>query len=143
MRVEVMGLMGQRIAVLATDGDHYDLYRAETGGVERGTIHPAILWEVAGVPLTRPARELRLDSAGRPRHYQVGAGDDALLTAEWDEYKEVGASAFAHRVELDFPRAGARAEVSFRRVEINPPLPDALFRLDVSERVSSPAEGDP
>lgn len=51
LRLEVMGLLGQRIAVLASDGESYDLYRAETGRVETAQVHPALLLEVAGVPL--------------------------------------------------------------------------------------------
>lgn len=182
MRVEVVGLLGQRVAVLATDGDRYELYRAETAGVERGEMHPAILWEVAGLPLTPdlavalllgapqaldsrgaqalalsdgslrltwpggpagPPRTLHFDASGRPRHYQVGLDDEVLLTAEWDDYREVQDATFAHHVELDFPGAEAHAKVSFRSVELNPALPDALFRLDPGDRVSSPAEGGP
>jgi hypothetical protein len=52
LRVEVIGLVGQRVAVLATDGQRYDLYRSETGLVEHGEIHPGVLYEVAGIPLT-------------------------------------------------------------------------------------------
>jgi hypothetical protein len=52
LRVEVLGLLNQRIAVLATDGERYDLYRSESGAVESGEIRPSVLWEVAGVPLT-------------------------------------------------------------------------------------------
>jgi hypothetical protein len=51
LRVEVLGLLNQRIAVLATDGERYDLYRSESGAVESGEIRPSVLWEVAGVPL--------------------------------------------------------------------------------------------
>jgi hypothetical protein len=57
--VEVLGLLGQRIAVLATDGGRYDLYRSENGAVESGEVHPAVLWEVTGVPLT-PEQAVRL-----------------------------------------------------------------------------------
>jgi hypothetical protein len=52
LRVEVLGLLNQRIAVLATDGQRFDLYRSESGAVESGEIRPSVLWEVAGVPLT-------------------------------------------------------------------------------------------
>jgi hypothetical protein len=52
LRLEVLGLMNQRIAVLATDGERYDLYRSESRAVESGEIRPSVLWEVAGVPLT-------------------------------------------------------------------------------------------
>lgn len=51
MRVEVLGLLGQRAMVLATDGLDYDLYRAEVAGLETGPVHDAVLYEAAGVPL--------------------------------------------------------------------------------------------
>ena len=59
MRLEVLGVLGQRVAVLATDGAHYDLYRAERPGIETGDVHPGILWEVAGLALT-PEETVRL-----------------------------------------------------------------------------------
>ncbi len=36
MRVEVMGLLGQRALVLATNGETYEVFRAESPGIERG-----------------------------------------------------------------------------------------------------------
>jgi len=65
LRVEVLGLLNQRIAVLATDGERYDLYRSESGAVESGEIQPSVLWEVAGVPLT-PEEAVRV-LLGAPR----------------------------------------------------------------------------
>lgn len=65
LRVEVLGLLNQRIAVLATDGERYDLYRSESGAVESGEIRPSVLWEVAGVPLT--AEEAVAVLLGAPR----------------------------------------------------------------------------
>jgi hypothetical protein len=52
LRLEVLGVLGQRVAVLATDGAHYDLYRAERPALESGDVHPGILYEVAGIPVT-------------------------------------------------------------------------------------------
>lgn len=52
LRLEILGMLGQRVAVLATDGVRYDLFRAENPGVETGEVHEGILWEVAGLPLT-------------------------------------------------------------------------------------------
>ncbi len=171
MRVEVIGLVGQRVAVLATDGVRYDLYRSETGLVEHGEIHPGILHEVAGVPLTPEqavtlllgapdadgssfsrgaarlfpdggirltwygaggvAHALDFDAEGRVRRYAVDPeSPEPLLRVAYDDYRPVAGIPFAHRVAFDFPRADARAEVSFRSVELNPPLADDLFRLD-------------
>ncbi len=52
LRLEVIGLLNQRVAILATDGDRYALFRRESPELERGAVHPGVLWEVAGVPLT-------------------------------------------------------------------------------------------
>jgi hypothetical protein len=72
LRVEVLGLLNQRIAVLATDGERYDLYRSESGAVESGEIRPSVLWEVAGVPLT-PEEVVRV-LLGAPR--MPASGDE-------------------------------------------------------------------
>lgn len=65
LRVEVLGLLGQRVAILTTDGRHYDLYRSGSSALERGQMRPSILWEVAGVPLT-PEAAVRLLLAAPP-----------------------------------------------------------------------------
>lgn len=52
LRLEIVGLLGQRVAVLATDGARYDLYRAERPALESGEVHAGILFEVAGLALT-------------------------------------------------------------------------------------------
>lgn len=174
IRLEVMGLVGQRVAVLATDGERFDLFRAETGQVESGVVHPGLLGEVAGVPLSPeelvavllgglplplveprtalrgadgrlalswPARDgetLRaiLDAAGRLRALRVGdASGQEHVAVAWEDYRPVGTTSFAHRVELDFASRGLRAEVDFRQIELDPELPEGLFRLEL---VSSP-----
>lgn len=65
LRVEVLGLLGQRVAILATDGRRYDLYRSGSSALEQGLMRPSILWEVAGVPLT-PEAAVRLLLAAPP-----------------------------------------------------------------------------
>jgi hypothetical protein len=55
LRVEVIGLLDQRVLVLATDGERYELYRAESADLESGEVHPGVLDEVAGLPLTPDA----------------------------------------------------------------------------------------
>jgi len=51
LRVEVQGLLGQLVAVLVSDGARFALFRAGDGTVEEGEIRPALLYEVAGLPL--------------------------------------------------------------------------------------------
>jgi hypothetical protein len=55
LRIEVIGLLQQRVLVLATDGARYQLYRAESPGLESGEVHPGVLDEVVGLPLTPDA----------------------------------------------------------------------------------------
>jgi hypothetical protein len=178
LRVEVLGLLNQRIAVLATDGERFDLYRSESGAVESGEIRPSVLWEVAGVPLTpeeavavllgapqmkRAGGEItgavesadaavRFEIRGAGLHwsvlefdaeellsgYQLAAPEGALFEVRYSDYQELGGTLFAHRVELDFPFSEVHAEVKFGGVELNPVLPESIFRLELPERVSSP-----
>ena len=178
LRVEVLGLLNQRIAVLATDGERYDLYRSESGAVESGEIRPSVLWEVAGVPLTpeeavgvllgaprmqRPGAEItdavesadaavRFELRGSDLHwfvlefdaqellsgYQLAGPEGPLFQVRYHDYREVAGTRFAHRVELDFPFSEIHAEVRFSGVELNPVLPESIFRLELPERVFSP-----
>lgn len=174
LRVEVLGVLNQRVAVLATDGERYDLYRSEDGSLESGPVYPAVLVEVAGVPLApeqavalllgappeigAPARRalalgegaIRVELApgadglghsldfapdGSLRRYAVQAGAEQVLEVLWDDYRDLPGGRFAHRIAVEFPGAAARAEVSFREVELNPSLPDELFRLELAGRV--------
>jgi outer membrane biogenesis lipoprotein LolB len=59
LRVETLGFLGQTLAVLVTDGDRFQLFRTEDGGVESGDVHPGLLWEVAHLALT-PAEAVDL-----------------------------------------------------------------------------------
>ncbi|HTF32528.1 MAG TPA: hypothetical protein VK714_02370 [Myxococcota bacterium] len=52
LRVEVQGFLSQTIAVLVTDGEHFQLYRAGGQSVEDGRVYPGLLWQVAQVDLT-------------------------------------------------------------------------------------------
>jgi hypothetical protein len=52
LRVEVRGPLGTTAAVLATDGEHYDFFRAEDRSFESGPVYDALLWEVARLALT-------------------------------------------------------------------------------------------
>jgi len=178
LRVEVLGLLNQRIAVLATDGHRFDLYRSETGAVESGEVRAGVLWEVAGVPLTpeeavgvllgtphvqRPGGEISaaVESADAAVRFELRGSDPSWSVLEFDaeallsgyqlvgpqgvlfqvryrDYREVAGTRFAHRVELDFPFNELHAEVRFGGVQLNPVLPEGIFRLELPERVLSP-----
>lgn len=183
LRVEVLGLMNQRVAVLATDGERYDLYRSENGRVESGEIRPSVLWEVAGVPLTPEEavrvllgtppldlmgqqvaaavegadaslhfelrgsepywRALEFDAAGLLARYAVRGPEGTLFDVIYEDYRDVAGTRFAHRIQLDFPVSEARAEVSFRGVELNPSFSEGIFRLELPERGASPPGESP
>ena len=51
MRVEVQGFLNQLVAVLVSDGERFELFRAQDRSVEQGDVHPGILYQVAGIPL--------------------------------------------------------------------------------------------
>jgi hypothetical protein len=102
LRLEVMGVLGQRVAVLATDGSHYDLYRAEKPGLESGAVHPGILFEVAGLALT-PEEAVRL-ALGAP----LAPGEGGASAAGGSELAEG-----VVRVELRGPSDGLRRTLEF------------------------------
>jgi hypothetical protein len=52
LRVEILGFLGTTAAVLATDGEHYELFRAGDRSFDSGPVHDALLWEVARLDLT-------------------------------------------------------------------------------------------
>jgi hypothetical protein len=85
LRVEVIGLLQQRVMVLATDGTRYELYRAE-GPLEAGPVHPGVLEEVAGLPVTPEAAVgLLLAAPLVPEEPALYAAEDAGggLTLAW------------------------------------------------------------
>ena len=90
MRVEVMGLLGQRALVLATNGETYEVFRAESPGIERGDVHPGVLWDVAGVPLAPEAAVSvllaapALPAGGRPPtvHWDGASGEVVVAYTE-------------------------------------------------------------
>jgi len=88
LRVEVIGLLQQRILVLATDGVRYELYRAEGQLREEGPVHPGVLDEVAGLPVTPEAAVgLLLAAPLVPEAPAPAATEDAAggLTLYWPD----------------------------------------------------------
>jgi hypothetical protein len=59
LRVEVLGLLDQTVAVLTTNGVRYRLFRSETRSETEGAVHAGLLWEVAGLAVT-PAQAVRI-----------------------------------------------------------------------------------
>ena len=88
LRVEVIGLLQQRVLVMATDGVRYELYRAEGPQHEEGPVHPGVLAEVAGLPLTPEAAvSLLLAAPLAPDEPPLRAHEDdaGVLSVEWPD----------------------------------------------------------
>lgn len=52
LRVEVLGLLDQTLAVLVTDGVRYQLFRAREHSLETGAVDPGLLWREASLALS-------------------------------------------------------------------------------------------
>jgi hypothetical protein len=59
LRVEVLGLFDQALAVLVTDGDRFELFRSADLSFEEGPLRPEILWEEVRIAL-RPEQAIGL-----------------------------------------------------------------------------------
>ncbi|MEN8160792.1 MAG: hypothetical protein ABFS41_12035 [Myxococcota bacterium] len=164
LRVEVLGLLAQRVLVLATDGERYALYRAEQAAIERGDVHPGVLNEATGLPLTPDAatglllaaplpppdapadafegsdgglslrwsdQTLDFDAEGRLVALAFHPGGRETLAARWSEWRDVSATAFPHRLELELFEPAAHWQLDYGDVELNPELAPEWFELPV------------
>jgi hypothetical protein len=52
LRVEVQGFLNQTAAVIATDGERFEIFRSGARSYETGAVHPALLWQEAHLALT-------------------------------------------------------------------------------------------
>jgi hypothetical protein len=147
LRVEVIGLLEQRVLVLATDGARYELYRAETPEIESGDVHPGVLDEVAGLPLTPDAAAALLLAAPlAPEEPPAAAREDATgslslswpdQTLDFDAQGRLAALAF-HPGTRDLLRArwsewrevGGTGGAFPHRLELELFEPEARWRLD-------------
>jgi hypothetical protein len=148
LRVEVVGLLEQRVLVLATDGEQYELYRGQTAGFETGEVHPGVLDEVAGLPLTPDAAaSLLLAAPLAPAEPPEAAREDETgalslawpdQTLEFDAEGRLAALLF-HPGGRDVLRArwGEWREVAGgafpHRLELELYRPEARWQLDYRE----------
>jgi hypothetical protein len=52
LRVEILGLLNQTLAVLVIDGERFELFRVDDRSFETGEVHPDLLWQQAHIALT-------------------------------------------------------------------------------------------
>lgn len=86
LRVEVLGLFDQALAVLTTDGDRFELFRTADLSFEEGPLRPDLLWEEAHIALQPEEAIALLLGAPLPEPGLVpvrasGAEDGAVLVA--------------------------------------------------------------
>jgi outer membrane biogenesis lipoprotein LolB len=167
LRIEVEGMLGTTLAVLAVDGGEYAYFETESRRFEQGPLPEDLLWRISGLALQPQevvdvvlgaprlaadlalrgafaapdggvrvdlegadgsSRALRFDAEGRLRELIARDPHRSGWTASFDDYAPVGGEALAHTVSID--TGSARAVLSLRDVELNPPLPADIFRLD-------------
>ncbi len=69
------------------------------------------------------------DAQGRLRRLERSTRGRPPWRVRFDDYAPVDGAPLAHAIALEFERSEARAELSLRDLELNPALPDGLFRL--------------
>jgi hypothetical protein len=52
LRVEILGFLNQSLAVVTTDGEDFEVYRAEDQSYEAGKVDAHLLWKEAGIDLS-------------------------------------------------------------------------------------------
>lgn len=78
LRIEVLGFLSQAVAVLVTDGDRFELLRAEDRSRREGAVYPGLLFEVAQIDLT-PEEGVSLLLGAPPEIPGLRVGSAALL----------------------------------------------------------------
>jgi hypothetical protein len=132
LRVEVLDFLHRTLAVLVTDGERFELFRADDRSLETGEVHPGLLWEVAhlalppeqavGLLLGAPRLDPDLAVAGARRsgegEFQIDLADaagrvrqrvafDAEARLRWLEVREMdGGVAWRARFD-DYAAVGA------------------------------------
>jgi hypothetical protein len=111
LRVEVQGFLNQLVAVLVSDGERFELFRAQDGSVEQGDVHPGILYQVAGIPL-RPEAVVGVLLGAPDLGPQLLPGPAALLSdgdVQVDLVEETGVG--LRRLRFD-------PEANLRQIEV-------------------------
>jgi hypothetical protein len=104
LRVEVLGLLDQTIALLVTDGTRYRLARSADRVVETGPVHDGLLADVAGIALT-PAEAVRV-LLGAPVAADARASGAGVALADGGVRAVVARPDAFEREALDFDAQG-------------------------------------
>jgi len=80
LRVEILGFLNQSHAVLVTDGEHFEVYRARDRSFESGEVDDRLLWNEAGISLS--PEEAVAVLLGAPTFDQTLSPSGAVLDGE-------------------------------------------------------------
>ena len=114
LRVEILGLLDQVVAVLATDGTRYHFFDASKPGIEEGELESGLLWQVARIDLEpEEAVSLLLGAPLDPSSVLESAGslDDGALLLAFRSAKD------GSRRVFDFDGSGRLARVRQRAAD--------------------------
>lgn len=141
LRVEVLGMLDQTLALLVTDGARYRLVRSQDRSVETGAVHAALLADVAGIAVS-PEQAVAV-LLGAP----VSSASRLERAAQLPEDAvrlEVRREGVLEREQLDFDASGnlqrwallgADGEVQLEALyQDRRPLAGAAFAYDVELR---------
>lgn len=110
LRIEVLGFLSQALAVLVTDGENFELFKAEDRSRRSGEVYPGLLMEVGQIDLT-PEEGVSLLLGAPPDRPDLKLASAVGLTDGGVGLDRVDASGVL-RQRLDFDAAG-----QLRRVE--------------------------
>jgi hypothetical protein len=113
LRVEVQALFGATVAVLATDGQRYELFEVGDRSYASGPVHDGLLWEVARIGLT-PAEAVDV-ILGSPRATEQLSVAGAWALPEGGVRVALADAEGAVRRQLEFD-----AEGRLRRLRVDP-----------------------
>jgi len=144
LRVEILGILNQPLAVIVTDGESYEVFHAQNQSYESGSVDASLLWNEAGIDL-RPEEAVALllgvpissDSIVPAGAVQDGAGKIRIdLTDAEGVVRQRGtfdSSGRLHSFEVLDPRGEIAWVAQFRDYREIDGLPFAhAISLDVS-----------
>jgi hypothetical protein len=126
LRVEVQGFLSQLVAVLVSDGERFELFRAQDGSIEQGDVQPGILYQVAGIPL-RPEAVVEVLLGAPELGGQALPGPAALLSdgdVRIDLVEEAGVG--LRRLQFD-------PEANLRRLEVRTDDGELAWRVSFED----------
>lgn len=110
MRIEVLGFLDQTAAVIATDGERFEIFRSADHSYESGDVRPDLLWREAHLALT-PEEAVDVLLGGPAPGADLLPARAAQADADWIRMDLVGAGGRV-RQRVAFDSAARLRELS-------------------------------